>query len=160
MLQVRIICAGKMKERFFSDAFSEYAKRLSGLCRFDCTELPETKLPENPSIKEIDAALKKEAAEIAKNIPKDAYTIAMCVEGRQLKSEELAALLSERAMSGRPAVCFIIGSSYGLDAGLKQKCDMRLSMSEMTFPHHLARVMLAEQIYRGFKINEGSKYHK
>lgn len=160
MLQVRLVCAGKMKERFYAEAFAEYAKRLSACCRFECVELPETKTPENASIKERDAALKKEAAEMEKNIPRDAYTVAMCVEGRRMTSPELAALLAERAMSGRPCVCFLIGSSCGLDEELKKRCDMRLSMSEMTFPHHLARVMLAEQIYRGFKINEGSKYHK
>jgi 23S rRNA (pseudouridine1915-N3)-methyltransferase len=149
-----------MREKFYIDAFNEYAKRLTAYCRFECIELPEINPGENPSIKERDAALKKEAAEMEKNIPRDAFVAAMCIEGGQMKSEEFARLLSDRAMSGKPGLCFLIGSSYGLDGELKKKADIRLSMSEMTFPHHLARVMLAEQIYRGFKINEGSKYHK
>ena len=113
-----------------------------------------------PSQKEIDAALSREAAEIMKNIPAGAYTVAMCVEGRQMKSEGMAGLISGCAASGRSKLCFAVGGSFGLDEGVKRRADMRLSMSEMTFPHHLARVMLIEQIYRGFKINEGSRYHK
>ena len=95
-----------------------------------------------------------------RNIPRDALRVAMCVEGRQQTSEEFARLLSDRALSGRPSLCFLIGSSFGLDEEFKNSADMRLSLSAMTFPHHLARVMLAEQIYRGFKIGEGSRYHK
>ena len=160
MLGVRLICVGKMKEKFYIDAFNEYAKRLSAYCRFECVELAEIKQPENPSVKVTEAALKKEAAEIEKNTPRDAYLIAMCVEGGQLSSGDFAGILSDRALSGKPNVCFLIGSSFGLDESLKNKADMRISMSRMTFPHHLARVMLAEQIYRGFKLNEGSKYPK
>lgn len=139
MLQIKLVCAGKMKERFYIDAFREYAKRLSAYCRFECVELQETKLPESPSIRETEAALKKEAEAMEKNIPRDAFLIALCVEGRQMKSEELAKLLLDRALSGRPNLCFLIGSSFGLDGELKKKADLCLSMSEMTFPHHLAR---------------------
>ena len=160
MLAVTLICVGKMRERFYIDAFSEYSKRLGAYCRFTCIELSETRLPDSPSQKEIAAALEKEAAEIEKNIPSDAYTVAMCVEGRQMPSEAVAKLLSEREGSGKPKLCFVIGGSFGLSPRIKAAADLRLSMSEMTFPHHLARVILAEQIYRGFKINEGSKYHK
>ncbi len=160
MQSVKLICVGKMREKFYIDAFSEYAKRLQAYCRFDCVELTEQRLPENPSQKEITAALDREAAEIIKNIPTDAYIVAMCVEGRQMKSEGMAKLIAERADSGKPKLCFLIGGSFGMSDEVKQRADMRLSMSEMTFPHHLARVMLAEQIYRGFKINEGSRYHK
>ncbi len=160
MLNVRIICVGKMKEKFYIDAFNEYSKRLSAYCKFECLELAETKLGENPSDKEIEAALCKEAAEIEKNIPKDAYVIAMCVGAKQLKSEELAAKINDLAVSGRGKICFLIGGSFGMAESIKKRADMRLGMSEMTFPHHLARVMLAEQIYRSFKINEGSRYHK
>lgn len=149
-----------MREKFYIDAFSEYAKRLQAYCRFECVELTEQRLPENPSQKEITAALDREAVEIIKNIPTDAYIVAMCVEGRQMKSEGMAKLIAERAESGKPKLCFLIGGSFGMSDEVKQRADMRLSMSEMTFPHHLARVMLAEQIYRGFKINEGSRYHK
>lgn len=160
MLSVRLICVGKMREKFYIDAFSEYAKRLQAYCRLECVELAEQRLGDAPSQKEIDAALGREAAEILRNIPPDTYAVAMCVEGRQMKSEGMARLIAERENSGKPKLCFIVGGSFGLDEGVKKRADMRLSMSEMTFPHHLARVMLVEQIYRGFKINEGSRYHK
>lgn len=118
------------------------------------------RLPDAPSPKEIGNALDKEAAEIIKNIPQDAYLAAMCVEGIQMASEELAELVTRQALSGRSKLCFVIGGSYGISPSVKKRADIRLSMSKMTFPHHLARVMLAEQIYRAFKINEGSRYHK
>lgn len=160
MLSIKIICVGKLREQFYIDAFAEYSKRLSGYCKFECVELNETKLREAPSDKEIAAALDKEAAEIEKAIGRDAYVIAMCVGAKQLKSEELADKLSSLAVSGRGKICFVIGGSFGMSESIKRRADMRLGMSEMTFPHHLARVMLAEQIYRSFKINEGSRYHK
>ena len=160
MLAVKLICVGKMREKFYIDAFSEYAKRLQAYCRFECVELAEQRLSDDPSEKEIAAALEKESAEILKNIPPDAYVAAMCVEGSQIPSEGMAKLISERENSGKPKLCFLIGGSFGMSETVKKRADMRLSMSEMTFPHHLARVMLAEQIYRGFKINEGSRYHK
>ena len=160
MLGIKLICVGKMREKFYIDAFNEYSKRLAAYCRFELIELPETRLPESPSQAQINAALEKEAAEIMKNIPSDAYTVALCVEGRQMPSEDMAALISERENSGKPKLCFLIGGSFGMAEAVKKRADMRLSMSKMTFPHHLARVMLAEQIYRGFKIKEGSRYHK
>lgn len=160
MLAVKLICVGKMREKFYIDAFSEYSKRLGAYCRFECVELAETRLPFAPSPKEIGNALDKEAAEIIKNIPQDAYLAAMCVEGIQMASEELAELVTRQALSGRSKLCFVIGGSYGISPSVKKRADIRLSMSKMTFPHHLARVMLAEQIYRAFKINEGSRYHK
>lgn len=160
MLGVKLICVGKMKEKFYIDAFNEYSKRLSAYCKFECLELSEVKLGENPSEKEIEAALNKEALDIEKNIPKDSYVIAMCVGAKQLKSEELASKMNDIAVSGKAKVCFLIGGSFGMAESIKKRADMRLGMSEMTFPHHLARVMLAEQIYRSFKINEGSRYHK
>lgn len=160
MLSVKLICVGKMREKFYIEAFSEYAKRLGAYCRLEHTELAEQRLSDSPSAKEITAALEKEAAEISRNIPEGAFTVAMCVEGKQMPSEAMAKLIKERELSGRPRLCFVIGGSFGLDESIKKKADLRLSMSEMTFPHHLARVMLAEQIYRGFKINEGSRYHK
>ncbi len=160
MLAVKLICVGKMRERFYIDAFSEYSKRLGAYCKFECIELSETRLSDSPSQKEIDAALEKEAAEILKNVAQDAYFIAMCVEGSQMSSEALAELTARQALSGRSKLCFVIGGSFGLSPSVKKRADLRLSMSKMTFPHHLARVMLAEQIYRAFKINEGSRYHK
>lgn len=160
MLSIRLVCVGKLREQFFIDAFNEYSKRLSAYCKFECAELNETKLGSSPSDKEIAAALDKESADIERALGKDAYVIAMCVEGMQLKSEDLAQKISSLAVAGRGRICFVIGGSFGISPRIKQRADMRLSMSEMTFPHHLARVMLAEQIYRAFKISEGSKYHK
>jgi len=160
MLNIKIICVGKLRERFYIDAFNEYARRLSAYCKFECAELNETKLGDKPSDKEIENALVRESADIEKAIPKDAYVIAMCVGAKQLKSEELAQKIDSLALSGRGKICFIIGGSFGMAESVKQRADMRLGMSEMTFPHHLARVMLTEQIYRSFKIIEGSRYHK
>ena len=160
MLSIRLICVGKLREQFYVDAFAEYSKRLSAYCKFECIELNETKLGASPSDKEIAAALDKEAGDIERAIGKDTYVIAMCVEGRQLKSEAFAQKINELAVSGKGRLCFVIGGSFGLSPRIKQRADMRLGMSEMTFPHHLARVMLAEQIYRSFKILEGSRYHK
>ena len=160
MLYVKLICVGKMRERFYLDAFAEYRKRRQGYCRLELCEIGEQRLPDAPSEKEIAAALEKEAEEIVRAIPSDAYAVALCVEGKQMPSEGMAALLAERESSGKPKLCFIVGGSCGLAESVKRRCDRRLSMSEMTFPHHLARVMLIEQIYRGFKINEGARYHK
>lgn len=160
MLNIKFICVGKLRERFYIDAFNEYARRLSAYCKFECAELNETKLGDKPSDKEIENALVRESADIEKAIPKDAYVIAMCVGAKQLKSEELAQKINSLALSGRGKICFIIGGSFGMAESVKQRADMRLGMSEMTFPHHLARVMLTEQIYRSFKIIGGSRYHK
>ena len=155
-----ILCVGKMKERFYLDAFAEYQKRLQSLCRLELVEPAEQRLPENPSPAEITAALEREGQEILKAVPPDAYLVALCVEGGQMPSEGMAELIRERENSGKPKLCFVIGGSYGLAPAVKARADRRLSMSQMTFPHHLARVMLAEQIYRGYKIKEGSCYHK
>ena len=160
MLNMRIVCVGKLREQFYIDAFNEYSKRLSAYCKFECVELNETKLGSSPSDKEIAAALDKEAVDIERALGKDAYVIAMCVEGKQLKSEDFAQKINSLAVSGRGRICFVIGGSFGISQRIKQRADMRLSMSEMTFPHLLARVMLAEQIYRAFTIIKGSKYHK
>ena len=149
-----------MREKYYTDAFSEYEKRLGAYCRFELSEVGETRLPEAPSEKEVSAALDREADLILRAVPKDAFLVAMCVEGRQMPSEKMAELIRERKNSGKPKLCFVIGGSFGLSNIVKARADMRLSMSQMTFPHHLARVMLAEQVYRGFKINEGSAYHK
>ena len=160
MLTVKLICVGRLREKFYIDAFSEYTKRLNPYCRFGCLEIPEVRLSDRPSEAEITAALDKEADLVVKSIPQGSYLVALCVEGKKLSSEDLASVIRQREGSGKPKLCFIIGSSYGLSDKVKCSSDLRLSMSDMTFPHHLARVMLAEQIYRGFKINEGSSYHK
>lgn len=160
MLAVKFICVGRMREKFYIDAFSEYTKRLQSLCKFEIVEPAEQRLSENPSDKEVKAALDKEAQDIMKAIPNDAYVVAMCVEGKQMPSEGMGELIAARENSGKPKLCFVIGGSFGLADSVKARADMKLSMSKMTFPHHLARVMLIEQLYRGFKINEGSRYHK
>ena len=160
MTNVKLICVGNMRERFYIDAFFEYAKRLGAYCRLECTEIAEQRLPDRPSRGEIDAALKREAREIEKLLPTDAFVTALCVEGTQLSSEELAALLTQKENAGCSKLCFFIGGSYGLADCIKNKADFKLSISKMTFPHHLARVILAEQLYRGYKIKEGARYHK
>ena len=160
MLGVTFICVGRMREAHFIAAFAEYEKRLGALCRFELKEIPETKLPERPAEAEIAAALKKEGEAMKRRCPGERSPWAMCIEGRQTPSEGLARMLAAAAEGGRPRVCFIVGGSYGLDEGLKRRADVKLSMSEMTFPHHLARVMLAEQVYRALMINNGSRYHK
>lgn len=149
-----------MKEKFYISAFEEYQKRLGAFCRFELEEVPEQRLNGEPSDREIAAALEREAQEIEKRIPQGAAVTALCVEGVQLSSEELAARLMDWANGGKSRLCFIIGGSYGLAPGVKAAAGLRLSMSRMTFPHHLARVMAAEQLYRAFTINEKIKYHK
>lgn len=160
MLRVYLICVGKLKERFYQEACAEYVKRLSPYCKLTITELPEEKLPQAPSQAQIDAALAKEAAAIRGRIPPSARVVALCVEGRLRSSEEMARMFPDLAYSREKCLVFLIGGSYGLDETLKSEAQVRLSMSPMTFPHHLARVMLLEQIYRAYQINAGTKYHK
>ena len=160
MLNVHILCVGKLKEKFYLEGAAEYAKRLGGYCRLTITELPEERLPDSPSRAQIDAALEKEGNALLARLPKGGKVVAMCVEGKTLSSEELARRLEDWTVSGMSQISFLIGGSYGLHPSVKDRADLRLSMSPMTFPHHLARVMLLEQIYRAFKIQEGSAYHK
>jgi 23S rRNA (pseudouridine1915-N3)-methyltransferase len=137
-----------MKEKYFAEALREYEKRLQRYCSLELIELQERGSPI------------KEGAELLAHIPAGAYVAALCVEGRALSSTQLASLLDEKSLSGISRLCFIVGGSEGLSDAVKDRADLRLSMSEMTFPHHLARIMLAEQIYRAFTILGGSKYHK
>lgn len=160
MLSVQILCVGKLKEKFYSDAAAEYVKRLSGYCKLTLTELAEERLPESPSQAQIDAALQREGESVLSRLPKGAMVAALCVEGRLVSSEDLAQQLSDWMLTGRSQITFVIGGSHGLSPAVKQRAGLRLSMSPMTFPHHLARVMLLEQVYRAFKILEGSNYHK
>ena len=160
MLSVKFICVGKMREKFYIDAFAEYQKRLQAYCRPELVEITEQRLGERPSEKEITAALEREGQEILKAVPADACLVALCVEGEQMPSEGMAAMIAAREGSGKPRLCFVIGGSFGLAPAVKQRADKRLSMSRMTFPHHLARVIVAEQLYRAYTIKEGSKYHK
>ena len=160
MQTIQLLCVGKLKEKFYADAVSEYAKRLGAYCKLSVVELPEERLPDRPSRALIDAALDREGDRILAKIPAGSVIIALCVEGNALSSEELAARMDKWAVQGGSQLTFLIGGSYGLHSKVKQRAALRLSMSPMTFPHHLARVMVLEQIYRAFKINEGSNYHK
>ncbi len=160
MLNVQLICVGKLKEKFYQEACGEYCKRLGAYCRLTVTELPEERLPQAPTQGQIDQALAREAQAIRAKLPSGASVVALCVEGKERSSEEFARLLRDWPREGKKQLVFLIGGSYGLDPGLKAEAWVRLSMSPMTFPHHLARVMVLEQLYRAFKINEGSSYHK
>ena len=160
MLKIRLICVGKLKERFYYDAANEYHKRLGRYCNIEITEIPESRVSEAPFRAQIDDALLKEAAVVEKNKLTGAKTIALCVEGRQIDSPALSEFLKNAAANGTSRFNFIIGGSLGLHESIKSKADMLLSMSKMTFPHNLARVMLLEQLYRVFNILDGGKYHK
>ena len=159
MLNIKIICVGNLKEGFLKDAAAEYIKRLGAFCRLEIAELKEHKLGEDPSEAEISAALEEEADRILAAIPSRAAVAALCVEGKQFSSEELSEKLDEFATT-HGAVCLIIGSSHGLSPRGKSKADIRLSVSKLTFPHQLMRVLLLEVLYRAFSIIKGTKYHK
>lgn len=159
MMNVNFISMGKLKESFFREACAEYQKRLGAFAKVTVKEPPPEDLPQNPSPAQVERALEKEAALIGEQI-KTGYKIALCIEGKQLSSEELAGKLDALGTSGASTVSFIVGSSFGLSEAFKRECDFRLSMSPMTFPHSLARVMLFEQVYRAFSILNNSKYHK
>ncbi|MDO5123926.1 MAG: 23S rRNA (pseudouridine(1915)-N(3))-methyltransferase RlmH [Eubacteriales bacterium] len=160
MLSVNIICIGTLKEKYLKDAVKEYATRLAPFCRFGISELPEYKLPQKPSPAQIEKAIEDEGKRILEKISKNSYVIPMCIEGKTLSSEALSTKIDSVALEGKSTVDFIIGGSFGLSDEVKKKGDFRLSMSPMTFPHQLARVMLCEQIYRSFQISTGGKYHK
>ena len=160
MFEITLIAMGKMKEKFYLSAAAEYEKRMKGYCQFKILELPESRLPENPSPAEIVAGLEKEADLILTKIPKGAWFCVMTPEGKLINSETLADKLSAVKNSGKSSACFLIGSSFGMAQRIKDKADFKLSMSPMTFPHHLARIMVLEQLYRAESIQAGSKYHK
>lgn len=159
MLGLTIITVGTLKESYLRDAAAEYEKRLGAFCRLSSVNLKEEKLPDSPSESQIETALRKEGERILAQMPKKSYRIALCVEGKQLSSEELADKLGQIG-STHGEVCLVIGSSHGLDPSVKNACDMRLSVSKLTFPHQLMRVILLEAVYRGFNILKGTHYHK
>ena len=160
MLSVTILAVGRLKDRFYEDAAKEYLKRLSAYAKVDVAEIRAAELPDRPAEAQIAAALEKEGAEICKKIPADAAVVSLCVEGKAYSSEDLADYLDKTALGGTSHVVFIIGGSYGLSETVKARSALRLSMSKMTFPHRLARVMLLEQLYRACKISRGEQYHK
>ena len=160
MFEITLITVGKLKEKFYLAAADEYLKRLKGYCSFRILELPEVKLPDSPSPAEISVGLEKEAESIIAKIPKGAWFCVLTPEGKLLSSEILAQKLKDVKLSGKSSACFLIGSSFGMAQRIKDMADFKLSMSPMTFPHHLARIMVLEQIYRAESIQAGSKYHK
>ena len=157
MLKVKLITVGTLKEDYLRSAAAEYEKRLGAFCRFELIQLK--RLSELPSQNDIKAAREREAIKITEQISSSAFCVALCVEGKQLSSEELAEKIEEISMA-KSEICFVIGSSYGLSDTVKQRADMRLSVSKLTFPHQLMRVILLEAIYRVFNIQRGTKYHK
>ncbi len=159
MATIRFITIGTLKEDYLRAAVAEYEKRLSGFCRVETVNLKEARLPQDPSEKDIAKALSEEAKAVLAAMPERSFKIAMCVEGRQFSSEELAARL-ESAFCSANEICFVIGSSHGLDDSVKNASDLKLSISKLTFPHQLIRVILAESVYRCMSIIKGTKYHK
>ena len=160
MININFIVLGKLKEKYMKEFSAEYEKRLSGYCKLTVTELEPVKLSDNPSEQEIKNALAKETQMIKAKIPKNSFVFSMCIEGKQMSSEELSKKLEDIALSGKNNITFIIGSSFGLSDEIKQMSDYKFSMSKMTFPHKLARIMLTEQVYRALSITNNAKYHK
>lgn len=161
MQHIDLICVGKLNAPYFAAGVAEYQKRLGAYCDFRIIELPEETIREkNAGEASIRKALDKEGERILASVRKGAVIAALCIEGKSYSSEELAALLQKGAAAGAGDFAFIIGSSHGLSDAVKKAAAVKLSMSRMTFPHQLARLMLAEQLYRACSINAGAKYHK
>ena len=160
MFEITLIAMGKLKEKFYLSAAAEYEKRMKGYCQLKILELPEHRLSEDPSPAEIAAGLEIEADLIFSKVPKGAWLCVLTPEGKLLSSEEMAKKMNDVKLSGKSSACFIIGSSFGMSPRVKEKADFKLSMGPMTFPHHLARIMVLEQLYRAEAIQAGSKYHK
>lgn len=160
MFNTEMLFVGGEKESYYKAAADEYIKRLGAFCNYSEKALKDERLSDNPSEKEISAALAKEGECILHTVSSKNFKVAMCIEGKQMTSEELAAFFCKLQNEGYSGISFIIGSSFGLSEEVKRSCGLKLSMSKMTFPHRLARVMLLEQIYRGFNIAAGGKYHK
>lgn len=160
MLNVTLLTVGKLKENYLREACAEYAKRLGAFCKLQVVEVEEYRLPQNPSPAQIEAGLAAEGAVLLQKIPAGSFMIALCIEGKMLTSEKLAQQIETLAQTGASRLVFVIGGSHGLWQELKAKADLQLSMSPMTFPHQLARVMLLEQLYRAMSISAGTKYHK
>ena len=160
MMNITVIALGKLKEKYMREFSEEYQKRLSAYCKLNIVELTPKALSDNPSQAEISQALEAEAQMIKAKIPSNSYVFSMCIEGKQMPSEAFSQKISKLALDGNSSLVFIIGSSFGLSEEIKKLSDEKFSMSEMTFPHQMARVMLLEQLYRAFQISSGGKYHK
>ena len=159
MLTINVLCIGKIKEKFFKEAISEYSKRLSRYCKLEITELPDEKIPNDPSCKTIENIKEKESNNIISHIKKDSYIICLDLSGKQLSSEELAIELDNLSLYNSH-ITFVIGGSLGLSKTVLSIADKIVSFSKLTFPHQLIRIFLLEQIYRSFKISNGETYHK
>lgn len=159
-MTIRILCVGKLKERFYRDAVEEYRKRLSRYAKVYIAEVADEKTPDNPSEGEKEVVLTREGRRLEKQIREDDYVIGLFLDGDTLSSEEFAARLDEVAIRGKSNLVFVIGGSLGLSAEVRALCHETISFSAMTFPHQLMRVILLEQIYRAYRINRGEPYHK
>ncbi|MCQ1531397.1 23S rRNA (pseudouridine(1915)-N(3))-methyltransferase RlmH [Lutispora saccharofermentans] len=156
-MNINIIAVGKLKEKYLKEAVSEYSKRLSKYCRLDIIEVSDEKAPENMSQAEEVAVKEREGQAILKHVKSDTYVIALAIEGKMLSSEALADFINDLGIKGRSNIAFIIGGSLGLSDEVLKRADFKLSFSPMTFPHQLMRVILLEQIYRGYRINMGER---
>ena len=161
MQNIDLICLGKLNAKYYAEGVAEYTKRLSAFANFKIIELPEEKIEEkNASPALVARALEKEGKAILSNVRKGATLVALCVEGKQISSEELADLLAQKASSGAGDLAFVIGSSHGLSEEVKRAAGARISLGRITLPHQLARLVMTEQLYRACTINAGMKYHK
>lgn len=159
-MQIRIIAVGKLKEAYFSDAAAEYSKRIGRFTKVETVQIPDRRIPDRASVAQERQVLEQEGEDILAKIAPQDYVVALCVEGKKLDSPAFAEKLSALALSGKSTVTFVIGGSLGLSDAVKQRADLRLSFSDMTFPHQLMRVILLEQVYRAFKILANETYHK
>ena len=159
MLNITVICVGKIKEKFYVDAINEYKKRLKRFCDLEIIELKDEPIPDNASVKQEEAVLEREGRKILSKIPKNSYLIPLCIEGKEMSSTGLSGTIG--AVSGENSkICFVIGGSLGLSEQVKDMANLKLSFSKMTFPHQLMRAILLEQVYRAFTILNNITYHK
>lgn len=159
-MRISVVCVGKIKEKYFTMGIDEYSKRLSRYCKLDIIEVPDEKTPDNASVAEELLIKKKEGERILKHIKEGAYVIALDIEGKMLTSEELAGKIDKLGIGGDSHIVFVIGGSLGLDKTVLDRADYKLSFSKMTFPHQMMRMVLLEQVYRGYRIMKGEPYHK
>lgn len=159
-MNIQIICIGKLKEKYWTDAIAEYSKRLSRYCTLEIIELKESRLPDKASAADEENVKLEEGRAILKAIKDGTYVVTLEILGKQLTSPELADKIQTLSIEGKSNVAFIIGGSLGLSAEVSKRADYKLSFSKMTFPHQMMRVILLEQIYRGFKIIKNEAYHK
>lgn len=160
MTTVRILCVGKLKEAYFEQACVEFQKRLSRFCTMDIVEVPDEKAPDSLHPADEDLVRDKEGKRLLKAIGQKDFVVALAIDGRQMCSEDFAAFLEQKERDGVRALTFVIGGSLGLSPEVLARADYKLSFSKMTFPHRIARLLLLEQLYRGFKIRAHETYHK